>query len=294
MSDPTRSKPGWRTSCSVYQWSEHAFESHSPLPRSCRGAKSRSYCHTLSLPRSLFLKIVLVGGVSGLGLGHAAETLASAAELYTGRAFSDAFVNPVDHPDRPNVLLIGDSISIGYTVEVRKHFEGRADVFRIPTNGRDSAFGLEHLAAWLGSGTWDVIHFNWGLWDICYRHPESKVQGHRDKLNGTQTATPADYGENLARIVALLKSTDAKLIWGATTPVPENEAGRFVGDAIKYNQIAAKIMASQHIPIDDLHAHAQLRLPEIQKAVGDVHFTPEGYLHLAAQVAESIDSLLRD
>ena len=40
------------------------------------------------------------------------------------------FVNPKDSPDLPNVLIIGDSISIGYTVAVRKLLDGKADVFR--------------------------------------------------------------------------------------------------------------------------------------------------------------------
>ena len=139
-----------------------------------------------------------------------------------------------------------------------------------------------------------MIHFNWGLWDICYRHPDSTVQGHRDKVNGTLTASPADYRKNLERIVALLQTTEAKLIWCTTTPVPNEEAGRFAGDEVKYNQIAAQIMAAHHITVDDLHTHARLRLPEIQKAIGDVHFTPEGYAYLANQVSLSISEQLND
>ena len=227
-------------------------------------------------------------------VGNGAEPLASEAELYTGKEFTDAFTNPADHPDQPNVLLIGDSISIGYTVDVRKQLASRADVFRIPTNARDSAYGLDQLAGWLGSRKWEVIHFNWGLWDICYRHPESSVQGHRDKVNGTLTASPADYRKNLERIVALLQTTEAKLIWGTTTPVPDEEAGRFVGDEVKYNQIAAEIMAAHRIIVDDLHSLALRRLPEIQKAIGDVHFTPAGYAYLAHQVALSISEQLND
>ncbi|WP_372724773.1 SGNH/GDSL hydrolase family protein [Novipirellula sp.] len=225
-------------------------------------------------------------------VGASAQELASQEELYTGKEFSNAFANPQDDPDLPNVLLIGDSISIGYTVDVRKRLSGKADVFRIPSNGKYAAFGSENLAKWLGQRKWDVIHFNWGLWDICYRNPKSKTQGHRDKVDGTLTASPDQYRESLQQIVARLKQTDATLIWCATTPVPEFEAGRKEGDEIKYNLIAESIMKKNGIRINDLHAHALRGLPEIQKQKGDVHFTSQGYAYLAEKVALEIASAL--
>lgn len=66
----------------------------------------------------------------------AQEELASEEELYTGKEYAAAFENPKDSPSRPNVLLIGDSISNAYTVDVRKQLQGKADVFRIPGNGK--------------------------------------------------------------------------------------------------------------------------------------------------------------
>lgn len=221
------------------------------------------------------------------------EDLADQAELYTGKEFKRAFANPKDDPNRPNVLLIGDSISIGYTIEVRKLLNDKADIFRVPTNGQYAAFGLENLDKWLGKKTkWDVIHFNWGLWDLCYRNPKSKTQGHRDKLNGTLTATPQQYRETMEQIVKRLKQTDAKLIWCATTPVPEHELGRKAGDALKYNAIAKEVMDANGITTNDLHAHALLKLPKIQVKKGDVHFTKTGYAYLAAKVAADVSKLL--
>ena len=67
------------------------------------------------------------------------------AELAKGKEYTNAFAMPKDDPALPNVLLIGDSISIGYTVDVRKNLKGKADVFRIPTNGQASDFGLQNL-----------------------------------------------------------------------------------------------------------------------------------------------------
>ncbi len=215
------------------------------------------------------------------------------AELAKGKEYTNAFAMPKDDPALPNVLLIGDSISIGYTVDVRKNLKGKADVFRIPTNGQASDFGLQNLDKWLGDRKWDVIHFNWGLWDICYRNPDSKEQGHRDKVNGKLSVTPEQYRDNLEEIVARLKQTGAELIWCATTPVPEGEAGRKVGDEIDYNRIAAEIMAKHGVATNDLHAHALEKLPGISLKKGDVHFTAAGNAHLAKKVAESVSACLK-
>ncbi len=222
----------------------------------------------------------------------AAAELSSVEELFEGPEYLKAFVNPEDHVNRPNVLLIGDSISNAYTVDVRKQLHGKADVFRIPGNGKNSAYGLANLDSWIGDRDWDIIHFNWGLWDLCYRHPESKVQGRRDKENGTVTASLEEYRANMEEIVARLKQTDAMLIWCTTTPVPEFEAGRKLGDDLIYNGIAAEIMKSNGVSINDLHSHALLRYSEIQKGKGDVHYTAEGSAYLAEKVASEISLAL--
>jgi hypothetical protein len=240
------------------------------------------------LQRTIHIALLLIT----LEASYASEKLASHDELYTGKEFSKAFANPADDPTRPNVLLIGDSISIGYTVEVRKLLRGKVDVFRIPANGKYASYGLEMVQKWLGNRRWDVIHFNWGLWDICYRNPKSKAHGHRDKINGTLTATPDQYRDSLKGIVEVLKKTNAKLIWCETTPVPEFELGRKVGDEIKYNLIAAEIMERNGIVVNRLHEHALKKLPAIQRKKGDVHFTPKGYAHLAEKVAEEISVMV--
>lgn len=221
------------------------------------------------------------------------NTLASKEELYLDR--KQAYANPKrDNPELPNVLLIGDSISIGYTAYVRRQLKEKADVYRIPTNARNSAYGLEKLDKWLESGSrdWDVIHFNWGLWDLCYRHPKSKTQGNRDKVNGTLTESLDGYRANMEKIVARLKQTDATLIWCTTTPVPDGEAGRKMGDDLKYNEIAKVIMKANGVLINDLHSHALLKLPETMVRKGDVHFTEPGYIHLADKVSREISAAI--
>lgn len=195
--------------------------------------------------------------------------------------------------DLPRVLLIGDSISIGYTKAVQELLRGEANVQRIRGNAQHTGTGLQKLDEWLGDQPWDVIHFNWGLWDLCYRNPESKNQGHRDKVHGKITYTLPEYEKNLRELVRRLKATRAKLIWAATTPVPAGEAGRIQGDAAKYNEAAARIMQENDIPINDLHTHMLPRMKEFQTKPDNVHFTPEGSRYLAEKVADSIRGALK-
>lgn len=196
-------------------------------------------------------------------------------------------------PAKPKVLILGDSISIGYTPVVQKLLVDRADVSRPKANCGETPMGLKGIDAWLGDEKWSVIHFNWGLWDLCYRNPESKTQGHRDKVNGTQSVPIEEYEANLEKLVARLKQTGAELIWASTTVVPEGEAGRVVGDEVRYNEAAARVMAKHGVAIDDLHALTKTFPPEMFTAPGNVHYLPAGNDKLGAQVAESIAAALK-
>ncbi|WP_405563441.1 hypothetical protein [Polaribacter sp. Asnod6-C07] len=82
------------------------------------------------------------------------------------------------------VLIIGDSISIGYTSFVQENLKDIALVKHNPGNAQHTGKGLKNIEKWIGNEHWDVIQFNWGLWDLRYRHPESKTQGKRDKNRG--------------------------------------------------------------------------------------------------------------
>lgn len=193
----------------------------------------------------------------------------------------------------PNVLILGDSISIGYTRQVREGFKGRANVVRPKANCGDTRIGLANIDKWLGDTKWDVIHFNWGLWDLCYRNPESKTQGNRDKAKGTLSVPIPDYEKNLETLVGRLKETGATLIWASTTLVPEGEVGRIAGDEVRYNAAAARIMEKHGVLIDDLHALTETFGPEMFSGPGDVHYTSGGSAKLAAQVVSEISNALQ-
>ncbi len=188
----------------------------------------------------------------------------------------------------PNVLLLGDSISIGYTPPVTELLQGIANTRRPDDNCGDTRAGLTHIDAWLGDTHWDVIHFNWGLHDLCYRHPESLAYGNRDKINGAISVPLETYEQNLEALVDRLQQTGATLLWASTTTVPEGEVGRFVGDELNYNAVAEKIMRRHDIAINDLHTVSRGFPPDLWSTPGDVHFTKEGYARLGRQVAKSI------
>ena len=188
----------------------------------------------------------------------------------------------------PKVLLIGDSISQGYTPFVKEMMADTAQVVRIPGNGRNTGFALTKIEEWLGETKWDVIHFNWGLHDLCYRHPDSKVYGNRDKVKGKITHTPEVYEANLEQLVIRLKKSGAKLIWATTTPVPPGEAGRFVEDAVRYNHVAATVMKRHRITVNNLHDALLPRFAEFASLPGDVHLTKDGYRFLAEHVVSAI------
>ena len=189
-------------------------------------------------------------------------------------------------PRKVKILIIGDSISIGYTPFVQKELVNVADVIDNPGNGKDTGNGLKKVASWIGEEEWDIIHFNWGLWDLCYRHPESKTQGERDKINGTITFNQEDYENQLDAIVKLMREkSDAELIFMTTTYVPKQEAGRFTKDAKKYNKIARRVMKANGVKVNCIYKASKKVHKKFGKGEGDVHYTPAGYDALGKHIS---------
>ncbi len=199
-----------------------------------------------------------------------------------------AFVAVTDVAGLPRVLLIGDSISIGYTLPVRAALAGRANVHRPPENCGSTISGLRSLDLWLGDGRWDVIHFNFGLHDLKYLNAQGK---YVPPEQGRQVTPLAQYEANLRALVARLQRTGAKLIFATTTPVPAGTTGRVEHDEIAYNAVARRVMHETGAAIADLHAVAALHQTEWQQPQ-NVHFTPDGYLKLGEVVAASIVAAL--
>ena len=86
------------------------------------------------------------------------------------------------------VLIVGGSNSIKYTPYVLDYLTGKALVDRVPDNARSTRYTLERLDGWLGSGQWDVIHFNWGMHDLT-------------RVDGASPQVPRrEYEDNLHRL----------------------------------------------------------------------------------------------
>lgn len=191
-------------------------------------------------------------------------------ERIAGRSSAWDFVR--DDPSLPRVLLIGDSVSRGYTQATRKALAGQANVHRAPANCGPTASGIRNIDAWLvsapGSGTWDVIHFNFGIHD--------------------RNTPVADSMARLEQLVERMKQTGATLVWATTTPIPDDpEKKQTAASIIERNAAAATVMQQHGVAVDDLYTFIAPHLAEVQPPL-DVHFTAQGYDMLGGRVAAAI------
>jgi hypothetical protein len=194
-----------------------------------------------------------------------------------------AFDEVLDDPQFPRALLIGDSISVGYTVPVRTLLAGKVNVHRASENCGPTSTGVEKIEMWLGAGNWDVIHFNFGLHDL-------KIMD-----NGQHQVSAEHYCANLGRMIARMEATGAKLIFATTTPVPAGNLNplRYPKDVPAYNELALQVLRLHgDIAVNDLYKFALPRLKEIQKPE-NVHFTVQGSQALGEQVAAAILTALK-
>jgi len=188
------------------------------------------------------------------------------ADKVAGRGNAWDFVQ--DDPSLPRVLLIGDSVSRGYTQAARKALAGKANVHRAPANCGPTASGIKNLDVWLGDGRWDLIHFNFGIHD--------------------RNTPIADYVARLETLVERMQKTGARLVWATTTPIPDvAESRQTAASIVERNAAAAAVMQRHGVAVDDLFGFITPHLAEVQPP-NDVHFTPQGYDRLGGQVADSI------
>ena len=211
------------------------------------------------------------------------------------------FAPITDDPKLPRVLLMGDSVSIAYALDVRKALAGVANVHRVPANcgSTKTALGSYGLVRLLPDPKekWDVIHFNHGLHDLSYRFADDSDKNAKGEYaaptnGGHQNVTSAEYEKNLHQIIARLKQTGAKLIFASTTPVPESDAVKYVKDSeLPYNEVAKRVMAEESVTWNDLWSLVKPRQAEWQ-GKRNVHFMPTGSAVMAKQVAEQIRAAL--
>jgi arylsulfatase A len=224
----------------------------------------------------------------------AAPEAGSAAE--TDRSLGWRFA---PDPSLPNVLILGDSISIGYTLAVRQMLAGKANVFRPmsadgkrPANCNGTTTGVQSIDSWLAGRHWDVIHFNWGLHDLKHVKTAGTAQNSSDPADPVQ-ADVDTYAANLRTLVTKLEATGARLVFATTTPVqPGTTKPLREPDApVRYNAAAVAIMNNRAIRVNDLFSFCMPQLESLQLPK-DVHFTAAGSETLAVEVARVIEQEL--
>jgi dienelactone hydrolase/lysophospholipase L1-like esterase len=183
------------------------------------------------------------------------------------------------------VVLIGDSICLGYAPKVAARLSGKAVVISPPENGGDSANVLAHLDEWALRQKPDVVHLNCGLHDL-----------KRGKADGRHQVEPDRYAENLRRIGARIREgSDAALVFAATTPILDDRHARrgtafdrTEADVRRYNAAAVAVMTEMGVPVHDLHWAVEQGGPETMLGPDGTHYTDAGTDRLAEAVADCV------
>lgn len=162
----------------------------------------------------------------------------------------------------PRVLILGDIIYQQPARDAAKELMGKVEVVFAsiqPGEVRNTHTALASLDELLGDGNWDVIHFNFGLADLVYRAPGMKsFRVMARHAGGVRATTPEQYETNLRELTTRLKATGARLIWASTTPIRHSTSNVFeMGSEIKYNAIAARVMAKENVPTNDMYSHVK-------------------------------------
>jgi hypothetical protein len=162
---------------------------------------------------------------------------------------------------KKNVLVIGDSLSIGYTPYVNANLEDVALVQHAPwdfTDGgaEETAYGVQCLDFYFVSPSGmpltgiDVITFNWGMHNLQPACQEG--YGCVPGQSGNASVYPAELANITARLQAFSQSVGAKLLYINTSPMLCNTTidGVIAGTL---NPAAQSIMQAAGIPLYDMH-----------------------------------------
>lgn len=187
-----------------------------------------------------------------------------------------------------NVLLIGDSIRMGYDKAVKSTLEGKANVYFPDENCRFAAYVLRCIHEYKGlieNGTVDVLHWNAGLWD-CLRLFEEDPH------------TPIDiYAYYIERICVRIKKIfpDAKVVFATSTKVLSEKMSknfkRYNEEIEKYNEAAVAVVIKYGFAVNDLYALSKT-LPEEAHSDAVHYYTPAGTKAFTDAVLASIVPML--
>jgi lysophospholipase L1-like esterase len=188
-----------------------------------------------------------------------------------------------------NVLLLGDSIRLGYCKYVKKELKGIAEVSYPDDNCRYTQYTLVSLPDWVrlagAPEEVDVIHWNNGHWDVAHWNREDI------SLN-----SPEQYRDMLERIYHRLciLCPNAKIIFALTTSMnPDGSVGenpRTNSEIERYNSIAREVMGKLDVEVNDLYSVVKDKPSSFY--IDYAHFTENGYELLGKTVAKVIKANL--
>ncbi len=197
---------------------------------------------------------------------------------------------PVAKKELPRVLLLGDSIRMGYAPVVAKKLAGIAIVVHPEkVNGADTPTTLKNLDAWLELYQPTLIHFNNGLHDLKF-----------SKAEKTHQVPLEQYKNNLGLIAdKLSKAAPGMVMYATTTPIADElhaarkgTFDRFEKDVQLYNTAAISVLLAKKIPVNDLHHIVMDGGMEKMLGKDGTHYTPAGNERLASAVADCIQRAL--
>lgn len=183
----------------------------------------------------------------------------------------------------PQVVLVGDSIRLGYAPLVAKQLDGKAEVIS-PEGAGDSAWLLKNLDDLVVKHRPDLVHFNVGLHDLRHQRKTKTYQIDIDT-----------YEKNLDAIVTKLKDTKAAIVFASTTPINDERHAkrkggydRFEKDVKRYNDAALRVTQKHGVIVHDLHFLVHHAGADKLLGTDGTHYTREGNARLAAAVADCV------
>ncbi len=152
------------------------------------------------------------------------------------------------------IVLIGDSIRMGYDKYVRESMQNVAEVYFPAENCSFAEYILRHMHTWLdnlGVDEADVVHWNAGLWDTLRIYEDEEC-----------LTTIDAYVNTLERIDKRIKRLfpNAISIFATSTPVLEDGGYikefemRYNKDIERYNAAACEVLSKRGVIINDLYS----------------------------------------
>ncbi|MBR5523913.1 MAG: hypothetical protein IKU51_01420 [Clostridia bacterium] len=192
------------------------------------------------------------------------------------------------------ILLLGDSIRMGYQKDVQELLAGEYEVVCPDDNGRFAAYTLwQANQMFKHFGPFSAVHFNNGYWDMNVEAPM------------TEPIHPVEEYKNfLRRIVALCRQQGARVVFATTVPILEAGAAgdntgvqgtiNYSNEWVKtYNAAALEVMEALAVPVNDLYALC-MEDERRYKCEDLLHLSAEGSRRCAEQVADAVRAVLAE